>query len=127
MIRSWEGISIMLPSEIARRIHIQDALAKRGSPGSRYRIATPAAVVDLDILEKNVAAALGLLKGRSIKLRPHTKSHKCSYLARLQVDAGATGVCCAKLGEAEAMAENGIQSILLTSPVFGAETAVRAL
>jgi D-serine deaminase-like pyridoxal phosphate-dependent protein len=122
-----KGIALVLSPEIARRTHIQDALAKRGSPGSRYRIATPAAVVDLNILERNVAAALGLLKGRSIKLRPHTKSHKCSYLARLQVEAGASGVCCAKLGEAEAMAENGIQSILLTSPAFGAEAATRAL
>jgi D-serine deaminase-like pyridoxal phosphate-dependent protein len=126
MIRSCEGIAIMLPPEIARRTHIKDALAKRGSPGSRYRIATPAAVVDLDILERNIAAALGLLKGRSIALRPHTKSHKCSYLARLQIEAGAAGICCAKLGEAEAMAENGIQSILVTSPIFGPEAAARA-
>jgi D-serine deaminase-like pyridoxal phosphate-dependent protein len=117
----------MLPPEIARRIHIKDALAKRGSPGSRYRIATPAAVVDLNILEKNLATAAGLLKGKSVALRPHTKSHKCGYLARLQVEAGAAGVCCAKLGEVEAMAENGLQSILATSPIFGAEAAARSL
>jgi D-serine deaminase-like pyridoxal phosphate-dependent protein len=127
MIRSCKGISIVLPPEIARRTHIKDALGKRGSPGSRYRMATPAAIVDLDILEKNVAAAAGVLKGRSIKLRPHIKSHKCSHLARLQTDAGAVGICCAKLGEAEAMAENGIQSILVTSPIFGLEAAARAL
>ena len=117
----------MLPPEIARRTHIKDALAKRGSPGSRYRIATPAAVVDLNILEKNLATASELLKGRSIALRPHTKSHKCGFLARLQVEAGAAGICCAKLGEAEAMAENGIQSILVTSQIFGPEAAARAL
>jgi D-serine deaminase-like pyridoxal phosphate-dependent protein len=117
----------MLPPEIARRTHIKDALAKRGSPGSRYRIATPAAVVDLNILERNLATASQLLKGRSVALRPHTKSHKCSFLARLQVEAGAAGICCAKLGEAEAMAENGIQSILVTSQIFGPEAAARAL
>ncbi len=127
MVRSWEGIAIVLSPEIAGRVHIQDALAKRGSPGSRYRVATPAAIVDLDILERNMAVVAGLLKGRPIKLRPHTKSHKCSYLAQLQTKAGAIGVCCAKLGEAEVMVENGIQSILLTSPIFGAETVARAL
>ncbi|HEV3038722.1 MAG TPA: DSD1 family PLP-dependent enzyme [Candidatus Angelobacter sp.] len=117
----------MLPTEIAQRPHIKNALAKRGSAGSRYQIATPAAVVDLDILEKNIATASELLKGRSVKLRPHSKSHKCSFLARLQVEAGVAGICCAKLGEAEAMAENGIQSILVTSPIFGQEAAARAL
>jgi D-serine deaminase-like pyridoxal phosphate-dependent protein len=127
IIHSCGEILIVLPPEIARRTHIKDALVKRGSPGSRYRIATPAAIVDLDILERNIATAVGLLKGRSVELRPHTKSHKCSYLARLQVEAGAAGICCAKLGEAETMAENGIQSILITSPIFGLEAAARAL
>ena len=117
----------MLPPEIAQRTHIKDALAKRGSPDSRYRMATPAAIVDLGLLERNISTAAGVLKGRSIALRPHTKSHKCSYLARLQAEAGAVGICCAKLGEAEAMAENGIRSILITSPIFGLEAAARAL
>ncbi len=117
----------MLSQEISQRTHIKNALAKVGSPGSRYRVATPAAIVDLDILEQNIAAASEFLEGRSIALRPHSKSHKCSFLARLQVEKGAAGICCAKLGEAEAMAENGIQSILVTSPIFGPEAAARAL
>lgn len=117
----------MLPPEIARRTHIEDAFVKRGSPGSRYRMATPAAIVDLDILERNIATAAGLLKGRSIALRSHAKSHKCSFLARLQFEAGAVGICCAKLGEAEMMAESGIQSILITSPIVGPDAAARSL
>ena len=52
-----------------------------------------------------------------VALRPHAKTHKCSAVAKLQIEAGASGICCAKLGEAEAMQAAGVQDILLTSPV----------
>src|SRR6202022_2974986 len=55
----------------------------------------------------------------ALKLRPHAKTHKSVDIARRQIDAGALGVCCAKLGEAEALAEGGIEGILITSPVVG--------
>ena len=52
-----------------------------------------------------------------IALRPHAKTHKCAEIARRQIEAGALGICVAKLGEAEALAEGGIESMLITSPV----------
>ncbi|HLJ86649.1 MAG TPA: DSD1 family PLP-dependent enzyme [Candidatus Angelobacter sp.] len=127
MIGSAETIQAALPREIARRAHIQEALADLGRPGSRYRVATPAAIVDLDILEKNVATMRKALEGKAVALRPHAKSHKCSRIARIQVEAGAAGICCAKLGEAEALAESGVQSVLVTSPLIGADIAARAV
>ena len=117
----------MLPLHIAQRPHIRDAVADLNQPGSRYRLATPAAIVDLDILGKNIATLRRALGGKPVALRPHAKSHKCSRLAGMQVEAGAVGVCCAKPGEAEALAGAGIESILITSPVVGEDTAARVL
>jgi D-serine deaminase-like pyridoxal phosphate-dependent protein len=56
-------------------------------------------------------------KAHDVKLRPHAKTHKSADIARRQIAAGALGVCCAKLGEAEALAEGGIESLHITSPV----------
>jgi 3-hydroxy-D-aspartate aldolase len=59
----------------------------------------------------------GYARERGVALRPHAKTHKSADLARRQIAAGAIGVCCAKLGEAEALADGGISNLLLTSPV----------
>lgn len=88
-----------------------------GVPGGRAKLQTPALVVDLDVMERNIAAMAAHAKAKGVSLRPHAKTHKCAEIARRQIAAGALGVCCAKLGEAEALAEAGIQSLLLTSPV----------
>ena len=88
-----------------------------GVPGGRAKLATPALVVDLDVLERNIAAMVAHARKHGIALRPHAKTHKSVEIAKLQIGAGALGVCCAKLGEAEALAEGGIDSILITSPV----------
>ena len=90
-----------------------------GRQGGRQDMATPALVVDLDALDRNVAAMARFAEKASLSLRPHAKTHKCATLARRQIAAGALGVCCAKLGEAEALAEAGIGGILITSPVVG--------
>ena len=78
---------------------------------------TPALVIDLDRLERNIAVMAAHALKHGIALRPHAKTHKSVEIAKLQIAAGALGVCCAKLGEAEALAEGGIGSILITSPV----------
>lgn len=88
-----------------------------GQPSSRDRLNTPALIVDLDALEANIAAMAAFGRDAGAALRPHAKTHKSADIARLQIEAGAAGVCCAKLGEAEALAAEGIGSILLTSPV----------
>ena len=78
---------------------------------------TPALVIDLDRLERNIAKMAEHAKRHGISLRPHAKTHKSADIAKLQIAAGALGVCCAKLGEAEALAERGVGAILITSPV----------
>jgi len=88
-----------------------------GVPGGRWKLQTPALVVDLDALERNIAKMAAHAKAHGIALRPHAKTHKSAEIARLQIAAGALGICCAKLGEAEALADKGIEKILLTSPV----------
>jgi D-serine deaminase-like pyridoxal phosphate-dependent protein len=88
-----------------------------GVPGGRAKLATPALVVDLDAFERNLAAMAAHAKARGVALRPHAKTHKSVEIAKRQIAAGALGVCCAKLGEAEALADGGIDSILITSPV----------
>jgi len=88
-----------------------------GQPGSRDDLNTPALIVDFDALEANIATMAAFGRDAGIALRPHAKTHKSADIARLQTAAGAVGVCCAKVGEAEALAAEGIGSILLTSPI----------
>ncbi|PSJ38008.1 DSD1 family PLP-dependent enzyme [Allosphingosinicella deserti] len=86
-------------------------------PFPRAHLATPALIVDLPAFERNVAAMAAWARGKRIALRPHAKTHKSGEIARRQIAAGAVGICCAKLGEAEALAAEGIEDILITSPV----------
>jgi len=88
-----------------------------GIPGGRWKLQTPALVVDLDALERNIARMADHAKRHGIALRPHAKTHKSAEIAKRQIAAGALGVCCAKLGEAESLANAGVESILITSPV----------
>lgn len=98
-----------------------------GLPGGREELSTPVLVVELDALERNIARMAQFASERGLALRPHVKTHKSVEIARLQRDAGAIGFCCAKLGEAEAMADGGItDGLLLTSPVVSAP-AIRRL
>lgn len=88
-----------------------------GQQGSRLGLNTPVLVVDRDALQRNVETMAAFTRGNGMALRPHAKTHKSVEIAKLQLAAGAVGVCCAKMGEAEALAEGGIQNILITSPV----------
>jgi D-serine deaminase-like pyridoxal phosphate-dependent protein len=88
-----------------------------GQQGARAALNTPALVIDRDALERNIAAMAAFARENGLALRPHAKTHKSVEIARLQMAAGALGVCCAKLGEAEALANDGINAILITSPV----------
>ena len=88
-----------------------------GQPGSRDRLNTPALILDLAAFERNVARMADFARKHGLALRPHAKSHKSADIARAQIAAGAVGLCCAKLGEAEALAAEGIDGLHLTSPV----------
>jgi D-serine deaminase-like pyridoxal phosphate-dependent protein len=97
-----------------------------GVRGGAARLQTPALVVDLDALDANIAAMAAYAKDTGIGLRPHAKTHKCVEISRRQIAAGALGICVAKLGEAEAQADGGIDSVLITSPVVS-EAGIRRL
>ncbi|MFI9837450.1 alanine racemase [Nonomuraea sp. NPDC051941] len=80
---------------------------------------TPALVIDLDAVRANIMEMAKAAAKHGVRLRPHIKTHKMPELARMQLDAGAGGITCAKLGEAEVMADAGIDDILLAFPVWG--------
>lgn len=80
---------------------------------------TPFVAVDMDVLEKNIEWLARLTKEAGVKLRPHTKTHKSTFIAKRQLEAGANGVTTATLGEAEVMAEAGIDDILIAFPIIG--------
>jgi D-serine deaminase-like pyridoxal phosphate-dependent protein len=97
----------------------------RDLPFPRHELPTPALIVDAQALERNIVAMAGFAAALGVALRPHAKTHKSSEIARRQIAAGAVGVCCAKLSEAEALAADGIGDIHLTSPVVSAEAIGR--
>jgi 3-hydroxy-D-aspartate aldolase len=98
-----------------------------GRAGSRTELNTPVLVVELDSLQRNIARMAAFARQQRIALRPHAKTHKSPEIAKLQMQAGAIGICCAKIGEAEALAEHGVrQGLLITSPVVSAP-AIRRL
>lgn len=90
-------------------------------------IPTPALVVDADLLEHNMRLMKEFLQTTKVALRPHAKTHKSPMIAHMQMEAGAIGICCATVGEAEAMAYAGLRHILLTSEIHGMEKVRRVV
>lgn len=86
---------------------------------------TPCAVVDLDRVESNIAKAQAICDAAHVANRPHIKTHKSPLLARMQLDAGAQGITCQKLGEAEVMANEGINDIVVATNLLGASRSGR--
>lgn len=101
-----------------------------GEPGALDSLDTPAMLVDLPAAERNIERMLRRFRGTPVRVRPHLKTVKSPEFARRMLDAGAAGVCVAKLGEAEVMAAAGIDDILITTELAGApklERLVRLL
>lgn len=86
---------------------------------------TPALVIDMDRVERNIARVQAICDKAGVANRPHIKTHKSPYLAQLQIKAGAKGITCQKLGEAEIMAEAGIDNILISYNLIGDEKMAR--
>ncbi|HUY35751.1 MAG TPA: DSD1 family PLP-dependent enzyme [Pirellulales bacterium] len=80
---------------------------------------TPALCLDLDVMESNIRAVAATCRQHGVGWRPHAKGHKASTIARTELQAGALGVTCAKLGEAEVMAAGGIRDVLIANIVVG--------
>ena len=91
------------------------------------QLETPVAVVDLDRLSANINRFQVYLDEHSIASRPHIKTHKIPEIAHMQVDAGAVGITCQKLGEAEVMAQAGIKDIFLPYNLLGAAKLERLM
>ena len=82
-------------------------------------IDTPALVVDLDAFERNLDLMANAVRGAGVALRPHGKAHKCPDIAFAQLERGAVGICCQKVGEAEAFVAAGIRDVLVTNEIVG--------
>lgn len=96
-----------------------------GRQGGRHDLNTPVLVIQADALDRNIAAMADFARRAGLALRPHAKTHKSPDIARRQIAVGAVGQCCAKIGEAEALAAAGIGGLLLTSPVVAAPGIAR--
>jgi D-serine deaminase-like pyridoxal phosphate-dependent protein len=88
---------------------------------------TPAVLVDLDRVERNVAAMAERARAAGVALRPHAKTHKVPEIGRLQRAAGASGLSVAKTSEAEVFAEAGFDDLFIAFPVVGADKGRRLL
>jgi D-serine deaminase-like pyridoxal phosphate-dependent protein len=86
---------------------------------------TPSVIVDLDLLERNIVQMETTARALGVVLRPHIKTHKSPRIARMQLDAGAVGITCAKVGEAEAMADGGVTDIFVAYPLVTERKARR--
>ncbi len=90
-----------------------------------HTFGTPAVVIDLDIVERNIARVQQICDKAGVANRPHIKTHKIPKLALMQQDAGAKGITCQKLGEAEVMADAGIDDILVSYNLISAARSGR--
>jgi D-serine deaminase-like pyridoxal phosphate-dependent protein len=108
------------------RLRVQNGVPSRGTATEggtlldRFaELDTPALVIDLPVMEQNVAEMARAADDAGVGLRPHTKTHKSPAIARIQVDAGASGITVAKLGEAEVMVDAGLDDVLIAYPIVG--------
>jgi 3-hydroxy-D-aspartate aldolase len=86
---------------------------------SILEVDTPALLIDLDALERNLERMANAARSAGVALRPHAKTHKCPEIARMQIAAGAVGVCCQKVSEAQVMAAGGVRDILISNEIVG--------
>ena len=105
--------------------HETDVKVNRGI--SKWELDTPALVLDLDKLEGNIAAMRSSLSATKVGARPHAKTHKSADIAKLQLAAGAVGICTAKISEAEALFAEGVQKILMTTANVSKSKIQRAM
>lgn len=87
---------------------------------------TPAVLIDLDVLDRNLRRAQDYLDTHGIRFRPHMKTHKLPQIGCMQVELGAVGLTCAKIGEAEVMADAGLTDLMIAYPIWG-EAKLRRL
>ena len=94
---------------------------------TKAELDTPALLLDMDAVDANIAKMADWFRGKSCKLRPHVKTHKLPLIAQKQIAAGAIGITCAKLSEAEAFFHNGICDILVANEIVGTRKIERLM
>jgi D-serine deaminase-like pyridoxal phosphate-dependent protein len=92
---------------------------------SKWELDTPCLTIDLDLLDENLQKMQARVAAAGKALRPHAKTHKCAMLAKMQLAAGAIGICAAKVSEAEALVAAGIEGVLITGPIATSAKAAR--
>jgi len=95
------------------------------SPITKEELETPALLIDLDLLEYNIASMAKSFSSQKTKLRPHFKTHKCPIISHKQINAGAKGITCAKLGEAETLVFAGIKDVLIANTIVQPSKIIR--
>ena len=116
----------LLVSETGPRVTIRVMQAPPARPGDPVDdIDTPALVVDLDAFERNLDLMANAVHGAGVALRPHGKAHKCPEIALAQLERGAVGICCQKVGEAEAFVAAGVRDVLVTNEIVGGAKLAR--
>lgn len=103
---------------------MSSSVARPGDPV--HAIETPALVIDLDAMERNLARMADFARSRGMRLRPHAKMHKSAVIARMQIAAGAVGVCVQKVSEAEVLVERGIADVFITNEIVDVAKLDRA-
>ncbi len=98
-----------------------------GVAGSRAALSTPALLLDIDAMQRNIAKMAVFAADAGVSVRPHAKGSKSVEIVRRQVAAGAIGVCCTTIGEAEVMGAAGLANILISSPVVAPEMISRLI
>lgn len=94
-------------------------------PITKEQIETPALLIDLNILENNIKKMADFLKDKKAKLRPHYKSCKCPTISHKQINAGAKGICCAKVSEAETLVNAGIKDVYIANEIVNPAKIMR--
>jgi D-serine deaminase-like pyridoxal phosphate-dependent protein len=118
-LQSTGAAAIWLPTTVkgytANEMHALYADGTMQEDVSKWELDTPSLCVDLDALENNIAKMQSTTSQNGIASRPHAKTHKCPTIAHMQLDSGSVGICAAKISEAEAMYQHGINEILMTT------------
>lgn len=112
-------------SYVNKTLHVREpAMNGMKRDKTKEELDTPCLLIDLDILERNIKQMANSVQ---TNLRPHIKTHKCPILAKKQLEAGAIGITCAKIGEAEIMVKAGINDILIANQIVGKRKIARLL
>jgi len=95
--------------------------------GWHENVSTPALVIDYNKLVKNIETMANFAKENKVNLRPHIKTHKCPKIGQMQLEAGASGICVATIGEAEVFTEKGFNDILIANEVVEINKMIRLI